>query len=54
MSGPTTGVYRLRYIDLEHLPPGVGGEFATFAEEGKPIVAAPGTPPYFPRQRVCS
>jgi hypothetical protein len=34
MSGPVNGEYRLRFIDLDHLPPGLGGEFATAVEEG--------------------
>jgi hypothetical protein len=54
MSGPVDGVYRIRFVDLDNLPPPLGGEFATSAEEGKPVITAPSSPPYFGRQRVCS
>jgi hypothetical protein len=54
MSGPTNGDYRLRVIDLDHLPPGYGGMFATSDGMGKPVITAPNSPPYFLHQTVCS
>jgi hypothetical protein len=55
MSGPTTGVYHLRVIDLDHLPPyGNGGMFATWEYPAMPLIMAPNDPLYFDRQGVCN
>jgi hypothetical protein len=53
MSDLKDGNYRIRFIDLNNLPPPIGGMFATSSGEGKPIAIAPDLPPISQHQVVC-
>jgi hypothetical protein len=46
-------IYRIRYIDLNDLPTGDGGMFATSNGEGNPIIVAPDSLPFSLSQSVC-
>src|SRR5277367_6021939 len=47
------GFYRIRAIDLNKLPPGEGGEYATSNGVGIPIYTRPDKPPFSQNQSVC-
>jgi hypothetical protein len=48
------GTYRIRSLDDKHLPPGLGGMYATDSGEGIPVKAVASRPPFAEHQIVCT